>query len=468
MQTNFTAEQLADPRMAEAERILRSCVHCGLCTATCPTYLLLGDERDSPRGRIYLIKDMFEGGKPASEEVTTHMDRCLSCLSCMTTCPSGVDYLHLADLARAHIAETRPRPKLDRFMRRVLAETIPRPGRFRAAVIAARLGRSLSGLARRAGLKPLAAMLELAPSHWPKRAKIKFPGLVKAEHGRGRRVIMMEGCAQKSLRPEINDATVRLLNLGGIDVVVPPGAGCCGALVLHLGEHAEAQKAAKRNIAAWESAIDDAPVDAILINTSGCGTTVKDYGHLLGRDGRFSERAARVGEMTRDISEYLASLDLGAPKRWSSLKVAYHSACSLQHGQRVTVEPVELLKQAGFAVVGVPEGHICCGSAGTYNMLQPELSAQLRARKVANIETMKPDIVATGNIGCITQIQLGTDIPVVHTVELLDWAHGGPVPRGLEAYADRMSDVPLFGTAGVAMAKRFIPLKPGELPERRP
>jgi glycolate oxidase iron-sulfur subunit len=456
MQTNFTAEQREDPSIAEAEGILRSCVHCGLCTATCPTYLLLGDERDSPRGRIYLIKDMLEGGKPATTEVVTHLDRCLGCLSCMTTCPSGVDYLHLADIARGHIAKTYTRSKLDTANRRLIAETVPKPARFQAALIAARLGRPLAGMVRRAGFKTVAAMLELAPRRWPRRSKVRFPGVAKAEYGRGRRVILMEGCAQKPLRPEINEAAVRLLNRGGVDVVVPPGGGgCCGALQFHMGDHGPAQDLARRNIAVWDRTIDEGPVDAIVVTASGCGTTVKDYGHMLQHDGRFSERGARIGAMTRDISEYLAGVDLGAPTRWSSLRIAYHSACSLQHGQRVTVEPVELLKRAGYAVVSIPEGHICCGSAGTYNMLQPELSAQLKARKIGNIESVKPDIVATGNIGCITQLERGMDIPIVHTLELLDWAYGGPVPRGLEAYRDRVSDVSLAGTAGVEMARKF-------------
>jgi glycolate oxidase iron-sulfur subunit len=459
MQTKFTAEQLADPRMAEADGILRACVHCGLCTATCPTYLLLGDERDSPRGRIYLIKEMFESGKPASEEVTTHMDRCLSCLSCMTTCPSGVDYLHLADLAREHIAKTRPRHKRDRLMRRLIASTVPFPRRLRAALVGARLVRPLirpfAGLMQRSGFAPVSAMIELAPKRWLSSPKQRFPGLAKAENSRGRRVILLEGCAQKALRPEVNDATVRLLNQSGLDVVVPAGAGCCGALVLHMGDHDSAAQSARRNITAWEQEIEAGGVEAVLVNVSGCGTTVKDYGHVMRHDGQFAERAKRIAGLTRDISEYLVGLQLGAPKRWSSLRIAYHSACSLQHGQQITEQPVELLKQAGFAVVSIPEGHICCGSAGTYNMLQPELSGQLRDRKIGNIESVKPDIVATGNIGCITQLQHGTDIPVVHTVELLDWAYGGPVPRGLAAFADRMSDVPLTGMAGVEMARRL-------------
>jgi glycolate oxidase iron-sulfur subunit len=371
----------------------------------------------------------------------------------MTTCPSGVDYMHLADLARERIAATGPRTTLDKLTRRVIAATVPHPRRFRAALLGARLGRPFARLFKRAGMAPVAAMLELAPKRWQRRAKVRFAGTAPRETTRPRRVLLLAGCAQTVLSPEINDATVRLLDRIGVDVGAPEAAGCCGALVLHMGDHATARDAARRNIVAWENAISEGPVEAILINTSGCGTTVKDYGHLLARDEHFAERSKRIGAMTKDISEYLARQDLGPPKRWSSLRVAYHAACSLQHGQSVTREPSELLTRAGYAVIAIPEGHICCGSAGTYNMLQPELSGMLRARKVANIERTKPDVVATGNIGCITQLQLGTDIPVVHTVELLDWAYGGPVPAGLEHLADRMSDVPDGGMAGIAMAK---------------
>ena len=442
MQTNFSAEQLTDPKIAEAERILRRCVHCGLCTATCPTYVLLGDERDSPRGRIYLMKDMFEQGADASPEVSHHVDRCLSCLSCMTTCPGGVDYMHLVDLARAHIEETGRRPIRDRLVRSLLAAIVPYPARFRTALRLAPLGRPFQGLMRKAGLAPLAAMLDLAPKSFPKSPKYAGAGTAATAGDRRKRVILLAGCAQQVLRPEINDATIRLLAARGVDVEVAPGAGCCGALVHHMGREAAAIQMAKANVDAWSKVMDKGPVDAVIITASGCGTTVKDYGHLLAGIEGYAERAVTLAGLTRDITEFIASYDMGPPKRWSSLRVAYHSACSMQHGQRIIEEPRELLRNAGFTVVEIPESHICCGSAGTYNILQPAIAADLRQRKVQNIRSVRPDLVAAGNIGCMTQLELGMDIPIAHTVELLDWAYGGPVPRGLAALEKHVTDVP--------------------------
>lgn len=442
MQTNFTPEQLADPRIAEAERILRRCVHCGLCTAVCSTYVVVGDERDSPRGRIYLMKDMFERGKDASPEVQHHIDRCLSCLSCMTTCPGGVDYMHLVDLARVHINETGQRTWKEHMMRRLLAAVVPYPEKFRLALKAAPLGRPFIPLMKRLGMKEMAAMLELAPARLPDLPKFEGPGEAKTAAERRARVIMLAGCAQQVLRPEINDATIRFLARRGVDVIVSHGAGCCGALVHHMGEEAQALEQVRRNVDAWSKEMTKGPIDAIIINASGCGTTVKDYGYMLRNDPDYAERAAAISALTRDITEFLTDHDLGPPVRWSSLRVAYHSACSLQHGQRVTDEPKALLTGAGYTVVSPPEGHICCGSAGTYNIMQPDLARELRTRKVKNIRSVKPDVVAAGNIGCITQLAGGMDIPIVHTVELLDWAYGGPIPRGLEKLAGFVSDVP--------------------------
>jgi glycolate oxidase iron-sulfur subunit len=457
MQTNFTPKQLADPRIAEVDRILRRCVHCGLCTATCSTYVLLGDERDSPRGRIYLMKEMFETGRPASTEVRTHVDRCLSCLSCMTTCPGGVDYMHLVDHARHHIARTARRTIKDRLVRMLLAATVPFPRRFRWALRLVPLGRPLAGVLRRLRLEELAAMLELAPATPPARSgEFSGAGVAETKVERRGRVILLAGCAQRVLRPEINDSTIRLLAAKGVDVEVVGGAGCCGALVHHMGREAEAIRFAKANVNAWMKAIDRQPVDAIVVNASGCGTTVKDYGHLLAREPAYAERAARISALARDVTEYLATLGIGPPKRWSSLRVAYHSACSLQHGQRVVDEPRMLLDTAGFTVFDVPEGHICCGSAGVYNILQPALARQLRDRKIDNIRKARPDLIAAGNIGCITQLENGTDIPVVHTVELLDWAHGGPVPRGLEEFRDFMTDVPAPNPAALRRPQDFM------------
>jgi glycolate oxidase iron-sulfur subunit len=442
MQTNFTAEQLRDPRLEESDRILRRCVHCGLCTAVCSTYVVLGDERDSPRGRIYLMKDMFEGGRDPSVEVRRHIDRCLSCLSCMTTCPSGVDYMHLVDHARAYIEERSPRPAKSRFMRELLARVVPYPRRFRWALRAAPFGRPLRGFMRRIGLHELATMIDMAPAVLPRPAHFLGPGTAATKSERRARVILLAGCAQQVLRPSINDATIRLLARRGIDVVVAPGAGCCGALVHHLGRENDAKAQARRNIDAWLKEMGKGPVDAVIVNASGCGTVVKDYAHLLADDPNYAQKAKQIADLARDVSEFVAGTGIGAPMRWSSIKVAYHSACSLQHGQRITDEPKMLLTQAGYSVVEVPEGHICCGSAGTYNILQPDIATQLRDRKIQHIKTTRPDVVAAGNIGCITQLAGGMTIPVVHTVELLDWAYGGPVPRGLEALEEFVTDVP--------------------------
>ena len=444
MQTNFKSKQLKDPRIAEVDKILRKCVHCGFCIATCPTYVLLGDERDSPRGRIYLIKQMFERGRKASAQVQHHVDRCLSCLSCMTTCPSGVDYMHLVDHARAHIEETGRRSFIDRSIRSLLAAVVPYPDRFRLALRGARLVRPLAGVFKKVGLPQLAAMMELAPNRllMPS-ASYEGPGTAATKTERRKRVILLAGCAQQVLRPEINDATIRLLARRGVDVEVAPGAGCCGALVHHMGREAAAIAMAKRNVDAWTRLIDKSgAVDAVVVNTSGCGTTVKDYGHMLRHDTQYAERAAKLAAITRDVTEFLGTYDMGPPKRWSSLRVAYHSACSMQHGQRIIDDPRKLLRNAGFTVTEIPEGHICCGSAGTYNILQPVIAGQLRERKVANIRSVRPDVVAAGNIGCISQLAIGMDIPIAHTVELLDWAYGGPVPRGLEGLSRHVKDVP--------------------------
>ncbi len=440
MQTNFTEEQLQNPRSAEAERIIRKCVHCGLCTATCSTYVLLGDERDSPRGRIYLMKDMFEGGHDASKEVAHHVDRCLSCLSCMTTCPSGVDYMHLVDLARAHIEETHTRPLKERFIRRMLEAVVPDPKRFSYALRLAALGKPLKGLFRYIGLREVSAMLELAGTA-SRVGKVVEPGVIPAKGQRKKRVALLTGCAQQPLRPSINEATIRLLTSHGVEVVIAQDQGCCGALVHHMGKEEQAIEAARRNVDAWSAAMRHEPLDAVIINASGCGTMVKDYGHLLTRDEGYRERAEQIAGLTMDITEFMTEIGLRAPERWSDLKIAYHSACSMQHGQRLTIPPKALLEQAGFTVVDIPEGHICCGSAGTYNILQPELAGELRDRKSRNIERVAPDLVAAGNIGCITQLQGASQIPIVHTVELLDWALGGPCPAELQVLEGRVKTV---------------------------
>jgi glycolate oxidase iron-sulfur subunit len=312
---------------------------------------------------------------------------------------------------------------------------------MRLALLAAILARPFRGLIKRLGLVPVAAMLELAPRGAFSLATYRGPRKIAAQGEQRGRVILLAGCAQQVLRPDINDATIRMLTRLGVEVTMAPGAGCCGSLVHHMGQTLEARRQAARTIAAWMRVIDAEPVDAIIMNASGCGTTVKDYGHMLAGDDSMREQAEIVASLARDITEYLVRRDPGPPRQWSSIRVAYHSACSMQHGQRIVDEPKRLLERAGFSVVDIPEGHICCGSAGTYNILQPELSAKLLERKAAHIETVAPDVVATGNIGCITQLQRALGVPVVHTIELLDWAYGGPVPRGMERMGSRVSEV---------------------------
>ena len=477
MQTHFSAAQLANPQVAESDRILRACVHCGFCTATCPTYLLTGDELDGPRGRIYLAKDMLEKDRPADATTVKHLDRCLTCLSCMTTCPSGVHYMHLIDHARQHIERTYRRPLGERVLRSLLAFVLPHTGRFRAAlwlatmaqpfrswlparmqslIDTARAARSKSALSVRDGASPSVAR-EAAPNPIARRAAAPQPvdagsrdkrdaqAVAREAGGVGnapsiRRVALLPGCVQPALRPEINDAAIRLLNRLDVEVVVAKGTGCCGALVHHLGREHESSAQAKADIDAWTREIEANGLDAIIVTASGCGTMLKDYGFLFRTYPAYAAKAARVSALARDITEVLAEVLRDAPHAFDppaaaasvgTISVAYHSACSLQHGQKLHSLAPDLLRKAGFTVLEIPESHICCGSAGTYSLLQPEMSTQLRDRKARNIESIAPDVIATGNIGCITQISQATGIPIVHTVELLDWASGGPKPARL-------------------------------------
>jgi glycolate oxidase iron-sulfur subunit len=434
MKTEFTLAQLADPDIAEADKILRACVHCGFCTATCPTYVLLGDELDSPRGRIYLIKEMLEKDQAPTAEVVKHVDRCLSCLACMTTCPSGVNYMHLVDQARVRIEQRYQRPLAERMLRAVLAFVLPHPQRFRASMWLARLTRPFAaflptprpsatpGLTQR-----IKAMLALAPGRLPPPGPAA--GSVFAALGKRRgRVALLQGCAQQVLAPRINQAAINLLTRHGIEVVLVRDEQCCGALTHHLGRDDDALARARANVAAWRREAAKEGLDAILVTTSGCGTVIKDYGYLLREDRDFASDAADVSALAKDITEYVAGLALLPPTRHDDIVIAYHSACSLQHGQKITELPKELLSKNGFVVKDVPESHLCCGSAGTYNILQPDLAGRLRDRKVANIASVKPDMIAAGNIGCMVQIASGTSVPVVHTIELLDWATGGSRP----------------------------------------
>ena len=427
MQTSFPPEALADPAMRASEAVIRKCVHCGFCTATCPTYVLLGDENDSPRGRIYLMKDMLENQRTPTPEVVKHIDRCLSCLACMTTCPSGVNYMHLVDHARAYINETYTRPRSERLTRRLLAFVLPYSERFRWALTFAPLAKPLRPLLRRLkATRPLAAMLDMAPSRVPNPTSAQSTRIPEAKA----RVALLQGCAEPVLKPQFREATVRLLNRMGHDVIFAPGEGCCGALVHHMGREHDAKAAARRNVDAWTREIEGAGLAAILVTASGCGTTIKDYGFLLRDDPAYAAKAARVSALAMDVTEYLSQLDL-PPGQPRDLTVAYHPACSLQHGQKVTDAPKRLLANAGYTVHTPAEAHLCCGSAGTYNILQSEIAGQLGARKAGHLDALGADVIATGNIGCATQIARYSGVPVVHTVELLDWATGGPLPLAL-------------------------------------
>jgi glycolate oxidase iron-sulfur subunit len=424
LQTRFAERQLTDPDVAASEQILRKCVHCGFCTATCPTYVLLGDELDSPRGRIYLIKDMLEHERPATAEIVQHIDRCLSCLACMTTCPSGVHYQHLIDHARVHVERTYRRPLLDRALRAALAAVLPYPRRVRVALALAAVARPFAALLP----PPMRAMLELAGR--TRRATSSAPVAAQAPKERRARVALLEGCVQTVIAPEINAATRRLLERAGAEVVTI--SGCCGALTHHLGRERSAGALAASMVERLHAELGGQGLDAVVANASGCGTHAKDFGYLLRNDARLAAQAAAVSAKARDVTELLTSL--GLPARVSNvppLVVAYHSACSMQHGQRVDAEPRALLASAGFDVRDIAEGHLCCGSAGTYNLLQPDIAARLRARKLANIARTNAAVIATGNVGCLTQLTVADGMPIVHTVELLDWATGGPAPSAL-------------------------------------
>jgi glycolate oxidase iron-sulfur subunit len=434
MKTEFSLAQLADPDIAEADKILRACVHCGFCTATCPTYVLLGDELDSPRGRIYLIKEMLEKNKPPTAEVVKHIDRCLSCLACMTTCPSGVHYMHLVDQARVRIERDYQRPLTERLLRSVLGFVLPRPGAFRTSMVLARLARPFAALlptpkadATPSLLRRIKAMLALAPSRLPP-AGAPAGSVFPAVGTRRGRVALLQGCAQQVLAPRINKAAINVLTRHGIEVVLVKDEQCCGALTHHLGQDGDALARARANVTAWQKEAEQRGLDAILVTTSGCGTVIKDYGFMLREDHEFAAPAAKISALAKDITEYLAGIELDPPRLEDEVTIAYHSACSLQHGQKITGLPKELLSKNGFVVKDVPESHLCCGSAGTYNILQPDIAMRLRDRKLANLATIKPDMIAAGNIGCMVQIAGGTSVPVVHTIELLDWATGGPRP----------------------------------------
>ena len=429
MKTAFTAAQLADPGIAAADGILRTCVHYGFCTAVCPTYVLTRDENEAPRGRIDLIRAMLErGGRPDAKTVG-HIDSCLSCNACMTTCAVDVDYLHLADIARAYIEENYRRPLGDRLLRWLVARTVTDPARFSRMTLLARLARPVRALLP----GRLRTLVDLAQPALP--ATPDLTGVHPAEGARRLRVALLQGCVQQALAPEINAATIRLLIRHDIEVVVPADAGCCGAFTLHMGKADMARAAAARNVDAWHAELERGGLDAVVVNASGCGTVVKDYARLFAEDPVRRERAAAVAAIARDITELLSPDDLQLPETAVPLAVAYHDACSLQHAQKIRAAPRALLQAAGFEVRDVPEGHFCCGSAGAYNMLQPEMAEALGRRKAGHIESTGAMAVAAGNLGCLAQLGRFTGLPMLHTVELLDWATGGPLPEALRDIA---------------------------------
>ncbi len=428
MQTNFSFAQRQDQDIRSSEQILRSCVHCGFCTATCPTYLETGDELDGPRGRIYLIKEMLETGGAPSPKTVRHLDRCLSCLSCMTTCPSSVNYMHLIDHGRAHIEANFERPWFDRLIRRLLTWALPVPEKFAWLMKAGGLMRPFIRMFRQVLPAPLRAAVNLIPRETAAFAPLKKGTTFPAEGERKHRIALIPGCVQQVLRPQINEATIRFLTRHGCEVVIA-GDTCCGSLTHHMGKTDLAHQAARDHVNAVMEVHNAGELNAVIVNASGCGTTVKDYSFMLRGDDQVAADADFVSSLAVDISEFAAELDLAPPAdKLPNLRVAYQSACSLQHGQKVHSLPIQLLRKAGFAVHDIPDAHLCCGSAGTYNILQSDMAQKLRTNKLTSIESVKPDVVATGNIGCLTQLAEGTQAPVVHTVELLDWATGGPAP----------------------------------------
>ena len=432
METHFSKEQLKDEDNKSSEKIFRKCVHCGFCNATCPTYQLLGDELDGPRGRIYLIKDMLENDKPANEKIVKHIDRCLSCYSCMTTCPSGVNYMHLIDHGRSHIEKTYKRPFNERVIRSFLSIVIPNPTYFRIIGMLTLLVKPFRFIFP----KKISEMIDLMPGKFPKKTLHKKKVYSAQKTKRIARVALLTGCVQKVLSPQINEATIRLLNRHGIEVVVPKGIGCCGSLNHHLGKSDLAHQTFKKNISIWYDEYLKNGLDAIISNTSGCGTTLKDYGFIFRSDEDFKKKAKKISELTKDITEYLdENIKLDFIRRKNNdkeYKIAYHSACSMQHGQKIHDVPINLIKKTGNQVFDIPDGHLCCGSAGTYNLLQSDIAKKLLKNKISNIEKIKPQFIATGNIGCITQIANGTKIPILHTVEIIDWYTGGPKPEVLK------------------------------------
>lgn len=403
MQTRLSSEFLNTPKGQQADQILRSCVHCGFCTATCPTYQLLGDELDSPRGRIYLIKQMLEG-EVATEKTRTHLDRCLTCRACETTCPSGVEYGKLVDIGREVVEQQVPRSWLERGKRYLLRQVIPHPKRF--------------ALLLKLGLltKPLlpAALQKKIPQP---QAKSPWPAQPAT-----RRMLVLSGCAQQVVTAQTNIAAARILNRLGIELLQEPRVECCGAVSQHLSATDEARKVIRNNIDRWWPHIEQG-IEAIAITASGCGVMVKDYAHIMADDADYADKAQKVSELARDISEILAREDLSAlPGPQSGQRIAFHSPCTLQHGLQLNGVVENILQQAGFELTRVEDSHLCCGSAGTYSILQPELSRQLLHNKLDNLQRPQPELIATANIGCQMHLATQAEVPVKHWLELLDQA----------------------------------------------
>ena len=448
MKTSYSPEQLKDPLIASSEAIMRKCVQCGLCTATCSSYVILGDERASPRGRITLINRLMKNNETPSRTSVRFLDNCLTCLSCMTTCPSGVDYVHLIDMARSRFNKKDRRKLSSRLTRSLLAGLLPYPRRLKTAMQLGRLSRPLANSFQKLGLTTLVALLEALPSRTARSPR--YEKHTKASGKRKMRVAMLPGCASDLLRPSINEATIALLSRMGIEVIIPPGLGCCGAIEHQLGEEEKAIRAARRNVDVLTRLHDEQPLDAIFITASGCGAMLKDYAHLLRNEEGYARRAADIAHLTKDVTEILDSITLVAPSQWSDIKVAYHASCSLEHGQKVIDPPRSLLSKAGYTVLEVPEGHICCGAAGSYALTQPTISKALLIRKLNNIDKIEPDIIAAGNIGCINHMARKSAAPIVHTMELLNWAYGGECPRELKHLESRIQKI-----SGVMVVSRM-------------
>lgn len=430
MQTSFTDQQLENKDNKSSESIVRKCVHCGMCNATCPTYAINGDELEGPRGRIYLIKDMLENNKPANKKIAKHIDSCLSCYSCMTTCPSGVNYMHLIDHGRNHVEATYKRPLFDRLMRNVLSYTLPKPNIFLLFVILIKIIKPFSFL--------FPSFIKNSFNLMPNKIPLKKIKNKKVHLSVGKktiaRVALLTGCVQRVISPEINESTIRLLNRHNVEVIILPKIDCCGSLNHHLGKRELAHSSFKKNINLWHEEYLKNGLDAIISNTSGCGTTLKDYGFIFRNDEKFMKKAKKISELTKDITEFLdenlkLNFETDDNKKY---KIAYHSACSMQHGQKIHEQPINIIKKTGNTVLKIPDGHLCCGSAGTYNILHQKMAKALLRNKVKNILEVSPDFIATGNIGCITQISSGISIPIVHTVEVIDWFTGGPKPEKLK------------------------------------